>query len=1084
MKKITATLLLLLFSTIANAQLQNFNLSLSKTDETCQGNGSVSISVANKTPNSTMFYKVYLLPDVNNTFALLTQPTVSNLAAGTYKVVAIQSLGAQTNTKEATITLNNLIEPFNFTLSSSNQNCLSGGTIKVTTTEGTFESCQIISGPVTRPMQTSNIFNDLPSGTYNVRAFNDCGIGKVKTYTLYTLNSVLNISDPTFPDLVSPLCDSIRVNNVITSSAGPINYPLTVQHRLNAMTLAGDEIVINQTFLTGSPDSQLLSVVMPRYITEAYTYDITVSDNCNQVYEKLNNEVDPSVILSLSQLDAPCAEKYLKLTVSKYTGSYTVQFLDAPAGFNPADFNAANGGPFTAGSVVYGSPTNPVPFGNYEVKITDSCGRTTTESLLIEFIKPTPNGIGFNNGCFSLFGHLELSVPQQLVVQATITGFPELYTGPTDVNSFINAQGILNLTDMPLGDYTISFTDDCGFTYVQTVVVPPYSPQEFILDAIPSCGPGIGTVVYISGNGALTEVIVTDAPAAFKDNHTLPLNVTENLADGYFYMADLPEGTYTFKGTDICGVEKYKDVVVVGYNAPQNPYTYIANCGGFSINMHDDSNGQAGGSYWLQKYFPETNTWGHPVSGAVYNFDDVPNEGNSLRLYNNNENNNLNYLGKFRIVKKFEAFTTASRGSTLCVSILGQFNYVDELKINTAYTLACVGKPNDVLLEVTGQPVSYKIIQKNGEAFNFDNGTSNIFENIEPAEYVFSVEDACGNVVSQWFNVQTLPSIADATQPKDMVLCVEQANGTTGEFTLTSQNTDILGPLHSAMYTITYHLTYQDADNGENALPELYTNITNGQTIYVRLVHNEISLCHGITSFKLYIGEYQEPQIITTGTICNDGKLTLTVNRAYDTYLWSTGETTRSIEVRDAGMYTVIVEKAYGTSFCDGFAELEIKESFTPQIEKIETEDWTDDNNTITVNTASEGDYQYSVDGITFQDENVFTGLGTGKFTIYVKDKNGCGMDIKEVVLLNYPRFFTPNGDGVHDTWYIKYAVLEPHFKVRITDRYGKLITSFGSTSTGWDGNLNGLQLPSTDYWFVVTREDGRELTGHFSMIR
>ena len=95
-----------------------------------------------------------------------------------------------------------------------------------------------------------------------------------------------------------------------------------------------------------------------------------------------------------------------------------------------------------------------------------------------------------------------------------------------------------------------------------------------------------------------------------------------------------------------------------------------------------------------------------------------------------------------------------------------------------------------------------------------------------------------------------------------------------------------------------------------------------------------------------------------------------------------------------------------------------------------------------------------------------------------------CGEVVKEVVLLNYPNFFTPNGDGVHDKWRIEYAIREPNIKINIFDRYGKLITVFGANSEGWDGTLNGNPLPSTDYWFVVEREDGRQLKGHFAMLR
>ncbi|MES2488110.1 MAG: hypothetical protein V4581_19440, partial [Bacteroidota bacterium] len=420
MKKFTIALLLL-FATVVNAQLSNFNLNLSKTDETCLGNGSISFTVSNTTQGASMLYKVYKMPNATNPISILTQNSLNNLSAGSYKVVAMQSLGSQLATKEQTITINNLIAPFAFTLSSSNQNCQAGGTITVNPTAGTFASCEIIAGPETRTLQTSNVFNDLPAGTYNVRVFNNCGVGKVKTFTLSLINSVLNISSPSYPDLTSPLCDSITVNNIITPSAGNINYPLTVQHTLNTMSLAGDDIVINQVFTSGAPDSQTVSVVIPRYLADSYTFDISVTDNCNTTYQRLSNEVDPSINLALSTLNAPCAEKYLKLTATKYTGAYNVEFLSVPDGFVPQNFNATPQGPFTNGSVVYGSATNPVPFGNYVVKITDSCGRTTTETILIEFIKPTPSAVAYNNGCFSEFGRIIVSVPPQLLVHATIT---------------------------------------------------------------------------------------------------------------------------------------------------------------------------------------------------------------------------------------------------------------------------------------------------------------------------------------------------------------------------------------------------------------------------------------------------------------------------------------------------------------------------------------------------------------------------------------------------------------------------------------------------------------------------------------
>lgn len=109
------------------------------------------------------------------------------------------------------------------------------------------------------------------------------------------------------------------------------------------------------------------------------------------------------------------------------------------------------------------------------------------------------------------------------------------------------------------------------------------------------------------------------------------------------------------------------------------------------------------------------------------------------------------------------------------------------------------------------------------------------------------------------------------------------------------------------------------------------------------------------------------------------------------------------------------------------------------KITNIETQDWTDNENIITVNTSSNsyGNYEFSIDGINYQDSNIFSGLISGAYTVYVRDKNECGIAKDEIFLLMYPKFFTPNGDGYNDTWAIKYSHIEPNLKVDIFDRYG-----------------------------------------------
>jgi gliding motility-associated-like protein len=130
------------------------------------------------------------------------------------------------------------------------------------------------------------------------------------------------------------------------------------------------------------------------------------------------------------------------------------------------------------------------------------------------------------------------------------------------------------------------------------------------------------------------------------------------------------------------------------------------------------------------------------------------------------------------------------------------------------------------------------------------------------------------------------------------------------------------------------------------------------------------------------------------------------------------------------------------------------------------------------------GDYEYSIDGINYQANNLFSGVNSGEYKIYVRDKNGCGTATEEVYLLMYPKFFTPNGDGYNDTWKIKSSDNEKNLTFKIFDRFGKLLKELDSNSNGWDGTYANQPLPATDYWFVVTRKNGTEHKGHFSLKR
>ena len=230
-------------------------------------------------------------------------------------------------------------------------------------------------------------------------------------------------------------------------------------------------------------------------------------------------------------------------------------------------------------------------------------------------------------------------------------------------------------------------------------------------------------------------------------------------------------------------------------------------------------------------------------------------------------------------------------------------------------------------------------------------------------------------------------------------------------------------------------------------------------------------------------------------TVYNYSWSRVDLNGAQDT---AYNETTPTVKVDKGGVYTVIVEDPI--TFCTRSKSITVTESEIANIslDDITIEDLTNDNtNTITIDTLNLGigDYEFSLDEAfgPYQDEPVFESVKPGIHTIYIRDKNsyytydyGCGIAQIDVSVVGYRKYFTPNGDGVNETW--KILGIRSDFnagsKVYIFDRFGKLLKQLDPLSNGWDGTYLGKPMPATDYWFRTYLEDGREFKGHFSLVR
>jgi len=301
---------------------------------------------------------------------------------------------------------------------------------------------------------------------------------------------------------------------------------------------------------------------------------------------------------------------------------------------------------------------------------------------------------------------------------------------------------------------------------------------------------------------------------------------------------------------------------------------------------------------------------------------------------------------------------------------------------------------------------------------------------------------------------------------------------------LTSKDQEILHNLPPGL-DLHYYTTAENAMSAVNAIsiPQSFQNtVAGGQTVYARLSAG--SDCFGIVPLEIVIVAFGQEREPLQATLCSNSVVTLDAGSGYAAYHWNTEpvQITQTITVSQPGIYTVNITNQTG---CQGVRTVEVIPSGPAIDAAVTINDFAGGLNSITVVAEGVGTYQYSLDGIIFQERNEFTNLASAEYTLYVMDLNGCGpVYTKTVYVMDHPKFFTPNGDGVNDVWRIPFMFNYPNAIVNVYDRHGKTVSAFKGSGAGWDGNLDGKALPASDYWFVIRLENGRTIRGHFSLIR
>lgn len=401
---------------------------------------------------------------------------------------------------------------------------------------------------------------------------------------------------------------------------------------------------------------------------------------------------------------------------------------------------------------------------------------------------------------------------------------------------------------------------------------------------------------------------------------------------------------------------------------------------------------------------------------------------------------------------------------------------------------ACEGD-TVVLDATTSGAVGYEWYSDTGSGFQLISGANaSTYTAPDSAQYRVVVATGTGTIIS---DVQVGFNASPVTGTlTDAVYC--HTPNTT--FDLSTKDMEALGNQNPNEFIVSYHSSQSDADTGISPLPKEYEKSPGQETIYVRTTSLANPNCYDASeSFLLDAIEvpeltFSEQMVICEGT----GAITIgeTMPNPNYTYQWSTGEQSPSIMVSEEGEYTVTVTHVSSGSSCEATKTITVNISELPVITDVEIDDFKP-RNTVRIITESNTELEYRLDDGDFQSSNTFEDVLPGSHEVTMRDIHGCGEVRENIVVVGYLASFSPNGDVLNERWQIQGLSELNSPVVTIFDRYGKMIKQMTELDAGWDGNLNGKPLPSTDYWFKLSyvdangnRVNAKYLQSHFSLKR
>ncbi|OUS00122.1 chromophore lyase [Flavobacteriales bacterium 33_180_T64] len=397
--------------------------------------------------------------------------------------------------------------------------------------------------------------------------------------------------------------------------------------------------------------------------------------------------------------------------------------------------------------------------------------------------------------------------------------------------------------------------------------------------------------------------------------------------------------------------------------------------------------------------------------------------------------------------------------------------------------ITCSGN-NDGILEIIASGgtgiIKYAISPQLNQFFE-----TNVFENLAPGTYDVIVQDVLGCYITFNFTISDPVQVILSIVPNSLFeeTCEGEANG---EFSI-----DISGG--SLPYSVSL-----DNYNGP------YTTGTSGQTVF-----DFIGLNGG--DHLVYVRDAQGcesqwnitfPESVSINPVvdieyaCVNNTLSNTVTVIVDDSITDLSQLDYSLDGGPYQLSNVFTDVIPGidhyidvrhTNGCIQTTDFFDIDSFEPL--SLLLNEGEEPGEIIAIVTGGTGGYQFTLNDEDYGDTNIFIVTAEGTYTIVVTDSSGCqAIAMIEIQILGpcIPNYFSPNGDGVTDTWAPGCDDDYPDLTFDIFDRYGRKVATY-RVGEYWDGRYNGTELPTGDYWYVVKPNSellNKEYVGHFTLYR